>query len=168
MRYTPFEDIDRLFERMSERPAARGWSPLSETWSRMDDNRMDDNRMDVDVAEYDDEIVVMADLPGFEREEIDVTIDEGALRIHAERERESEHRSGDERGADGELMTRERGSRQTYLHRERRHESVSRRIDLPRAVREDEATAHYRNGVLTVTLPRSVDSEDDSHRIDVE
>lgn len=165
MRYTPFEDIDRLFERMSDAPAARGWSPWGETWSRMGGNRMD-----VDVAEYDDEVVVMADLPGFEREEIDVTIVEGTLRIHAERERESEYGSGDEGAPDdgGELMNRESGSPQTYLHRERRHESVSRRIDLPRAVREDEASAHYRNGVLTVTLPLDVDRDDDSHRIDVE
>nr|WP_245883285.1 Hsp20/alpha crystallin family protein [Halalkaliarchaeum desulfuricum] len=165
MRYTPFEDIDRLFERMSESPAARRWGPLGETWSRTDDNRMD-----VDVAEYDDEIVVMADLPGFEREEIDVTIDEGSLRIHAERERESEHGSGNEghrSGDDTEPMGRDSGSRQTYLHRERRHESVSRRISLPRSVREDVASAHYRNGVLTVTLPLSVD-RDDGHRIDVE
>lgn len=156
MRYTPFEDIDRLFDRMTDRPDLRSWGPWTDAW----------NRMDVDVAEYDDEIVVMADLPGFEREDIDVTIDDSRLLIRAEREHESERgTAADEDGRERD----ERDARRAYLHRERRHESVSRRIDLPHAVRDDEATANYRNGVLTVTLPLDVEASDEGgHRIDVD
>lgn len=160
MRYTPFEDIDRLVDRMMDRPGARGWAPWMETW---------ESRMDVDVAEYDDEIVVMADLPGYDRENIDVTIDEGTLTIRAEREHESEHGTGPADDSDEEGREIERRAERAYLRRERRHESVSRRIDLPRAVREEDAAARYSNGVLTVTLPFDVDeSADAGHRIDVE
>ncbi len=113
---------------------------------------------DVDVAEYDDEVIVMADLPGFDRENIDVRADDGRITIHAERDAERE-------GASAEAGVEEG----RYLRRERRHESVTRSVDLHADLLESDATATYQNGVLTVTLPkRSPANGDDSHRIDVE
>jgi len=101
------------------------------------------------VAEYDDEFVVMADLPGYDREDIDVRATEGRLTITAEHDAASE--DADRR----------------YLRRERRHESVTRSVDLPGPV-VDDASATYRHGVLTITLPKAADeTTDDAHRIDV-
>jgi len=88
------------------------------------------------VAEYDDEFVVMADLPGYDREDIDVRATEGRLTITAEHDAASE--DADRR----------------YLRRERRHESVTRSVDLPGPVVDEDASATYRHGVLTITLPR--------------
>ena len=104
---------------------------------------------DIDVAEYDDELVVMADLPGFDREEIDVRVRDDRLTIGAERD-----------------ASREDTDRR-YLRRERRHESVTRTVDLPTTVRTEDATATYRHGVLTVTIPLDVVDADEGHRIDV-
>ncbi|PAU85221.1 heat-shock protein Hsp20 [Halorubrum salipaludis] len=109
---------------------------------------------DIDVAEYDDEFVVMADLPGYDREDIDVRATEGRLTISAER------------GADPEIAESEDADRR-YLRRERRHESITRSVDLPGHVVDEDASATYRHGVLTVTLPKAVDEAADGHRIDV-
>lgn len=102
----------------------------------------------IDVAAHDDEIVVTADLPGFDRDAIEVRVDGGRLVVAAKRDTE-----------------RETDDHQ-YIRRERRHESVARTIDLPEHARADDADATYRNGVLTVTVPLAV-TDDAGHRIDV-
>ncbi|QWC19522.1 Hsp20/alpha crystallin family protein [Halorubrum sp. 2020YC2] len=104
---------------------------------------------DIDVAEYDDEFVVMTDLPGFDREEIDVRARGDRLTIAAERDAERE--DPDRR----------------YLRRERRHESVTRSVNLPPTARSEDATATYRHGVLTATIPLDAPNADEGHRIDV-
>ncbi|MXR42530.1 Hsp20 family protein [Halobaculum sp. WSA2] len=141
---TPFDDMNRMFDRMSRNV---GRMDLGEF------DRMRRSGVDVDVAEYDDEVAVMADLPGFETEDIDLTVRDGVLSIRAEREISRDE--GDDAGA--------------YLRRERRSESMRRSITLPAEIHEDDASATYANGVLTVTLPKvHADEEgDEGHRIDV-
>jgi HSP20 family protein len=142
-RYTPFDDIEQFF----------GRSPFGGDRARGRDRRT----ADVDIAEYDDELVVMADLPGYDREDIDVRAADGRLTITAERD-EMVRDDGDAAGNDAGR----------YLRRERRHESVTRTIDLPSSVVEAEADATYRHGVLTVTLPKVAEDTDHGHRIDIE
>ncbi|MFC6990043.1 Hsp20/alpha crystallin family protein [Haloplanus sp. GCM10025708] len=95
----------------------------------------------VDVAEWDGEFLVIADLPGFEREDIDVRLTDHTLHIDAE------HVAEHEPEAD------------RWLRRERARTSVSRRIELPEAIDEDSVSATYENGVLTVTLPKESTTE---------
>jgi HSP20 family protein len=141
-RHTPFDDIEQFF--------SRGPFGGDRAWGS--DRRM----ADVDIAEYDDEFVVVADLPGYDREDIDIRAADGRLTITAERDQTMRD--------DGEAEESDTGR---YLRRERRHESVTRTIDLPSSVVETEASATYQNGVLTVTLPKVTDDEDEGHRIDV-
>ena len=145
-RSNPFDELEQFFGRSPL------WGDRNRTWGREDAwGRKAGHGADVDVADYDDEFVVMADLPGYDREHIEVHAADGRLTISAERDAETE-------GGEGR-----------YLRRERRHESVTRTIDLPAAVIEEEASAAYRHGVLTVTLPKERgDDGDDGHRIDVE
>lgn len=154
---------------MTDRTGARSRGPWLDLF---------ESSMDVDIAEYDDEIVVMADLPGFERADIRVSIADETLAIHAKREQDFEGESQQDPALASEAPT-DKGARKhggddtrtegAYLHRERRHESVSRHIDLPHPVSEDDATATYRNGVLTVTLPLAIDRlPEKSHQIDIE
>lgn len=111
-----------------------------------------EHQMDVDVRDGDEEFVIVADLPGFEKEDIDLAIDERTLVISTSRETHEE--SDDESGE--------------YIRRERRHESMRRTLRLPETVMADDATASYKNGVLTVTIPKEQDDAEDSHRIDIE
>lgn len=117
--------------------------------------RMGQSGTSVDVADNGEEFVVAADLPGFDTEDIDVSIREDVLRIEAEHEEERDE------GAEGD---RDEGR---YIRRERRHQSVGRSVTLPERVDEESVTAEYRNGVLTVTLPKSSAQDDDSHQIDI-
>jgi HSP20 family protein len=136
-RTNPFDEIEQFF----------GRTPFGgdRAWGR------DLRTTDVDIAEYDDEFVVMADLPGYDREDIDVRATDGRITISAEHD--TEHEDGDRR----------------YLRRERRHESVTRSVDLPASVIESDATATFQNGVLTVTLPKEMNTDSDGgHHIDVE
>jgi HSP20 family protein len=148
-RQNPFDEIQRAFDRMSRQFDDNQWGSWGIGGARAQANA----GISLDVAEYDDQVVVMADLPGYDREEIDLTVDSDRLTIRAERSRGADH--DDEAG--------------NYVRRERRHESISRSLRLPVRVDESGASATYTNGVLTVRLPKLELSEPDSgHRIDVE
>ncbi len=133
---TPFDEIDRMFDRMT-----RGFDGSPGRGART---------TPIDLAEYDDELVIVVDLPGFDSEDIDVTLEGDRLTIAAIQEDEIDESNG------------------AYIHRERRSSSVRRTVTLPVEVQEDTASATYTNGVLTVTLPKVTEGESDSaHHIDV-
>lgn len=142
-RGNPFDEIEELFDRMS-----RNFNDMGRQFQGGGVGSM--GGMNVDVAEQDDEYVVTADLPGFEKDEIDVTVDGRRLTIHAERGRQTESNEADR-----------------YLRQERHHEQMSRTVTLPGEIAEDRTSATHQNGVLTVTLPKR-QSESTGNRIDVE
>ncbi|MBB2202124.1 Hsp20/alpha crystallin family protein [Gluconacetobacter tumulisoli] len=92
----------------------------------------------VEVAETDTEIRVTAELPGLTEKDITLSVDNGVMCLCGERRQESED------AASG--------------YSERRYGRFERRFTLPHDVKEDEATARFNNGVLTVTLPRSAEA----------
>ena len=132
----PFQEIEQIVDRMSREFGGGG--PFAAAAGSVA----------VDVEERDDEFVVTADVPGFEKEDIEVTLADRTLRIDAEREAETEAREAD------------------YLRRERQTTAASRSVRLPGDVEEEGIQATYKNGVLTVTLPKREGG--DGHRIDVE
>lgn len=108
----------------------------------------------VDVENADSSFVVAADLPGFDKDDIDVEVHDRTLHIDAVHEEETEaEETGDEET--------------TFIRRERSRESVSRTVTLPEDVDEDAASATFENGVLTVELPKSRAGEE-STNVDVE
>ena len=143
-RRNPFDEIERMFERMN-----RQFNELSEG-SQLPATTGGPQSVSMDVAEQDDEYVVTADLPGYKKADIDLSISERTLRV----------------GVDREESTDESNEEGTYIRRERRRQSVSRTITLPEEVEEDEASAAYNNGVLTVTLPKR-DRSSGSRSIDI-
>lgn len=142
MRNNPFDDLEEMLDRFSRQVesgmiggGARGLQfPGS---------------VAVDVADTDEEFVVTADLPGYNSEDIDLTLSEGTLRLEAAHEGEGEYEEGE------------------YIRRERTSKSVSRRIRLPEPVDEEAVSATFTNGVLTVTLPK-LGGDEESKRIDID
>lgn len=89
----------------------------------------------VELSENDKEIRVMAELPGMEEKDIEISLDDHQLVIRGEKKSET---SDDERG-----------------YSERSYGRFERRIGLPSQIDEDKVEAAFRNGVLTVRIPRT-------------
>ncbi len=90
----------------------------------------------VDVVETDEGYVVTADLPGYEKEDIDVRLSGTTLTISAERASEEEEQDGE------------------YVRQERSRESVTRSVRLGSRLDGGSTDATYNNGILTVTLAK--------------
>ncbi len=106
--------------------------------------------LDIDLLDRGDDYLVVADLPGFEKDEIDLRLRENVLFIHAEHE---------------ELEVEEDDS---YLRNERENRSVIGSVRLPEEVDEDQVSSRYHNGVLSVTLPKVDPSDSESNRIEID
>jgi len=90
----------------------------------------------MDIYETPEEVVVIADMPGINKENIEVKITEKNITINAETKKEEEI---EEEG----YYIRERGKLDLY-----------RRLPLPKQVKADQAKATYSNGTLKITLPK--------------
>lgn len=174
-RRDPFTEIENLLERMG-----REFESLDDTLGAP---RLAGARdLAVDVFEDDETVTVVADLPGFDEDEIEVELRDDALSIAATHETESEISIGEDTDegsdagdepADGDAdagtddATAETDDIVRYHRRERRKRAVSRRVPIPAPVERDGASASYDGGVLTVTLPKRSESDADGHSIDV-
>lgn len=91
----------------------------------------------VDVLDDKDKLTVKAEVPGFKREDLDVSVHENTLIISGERKSDEEKKDGE------------------FYRSERFYGKFHRSISLPSTVDTAKIQAKYRDGVLTVTLPKS-------------
>ena len=145
-RSNPFSEFETFFERM-----ARNFEEMPR--ARMGRWDTDLSAFPMDLEDEGEEFVLTADLPGYEKSDIDISLDGRSLTLSAHREHEHESEGDDDA---------------MYIRRERRSESVSRSVSLPSDVDAESASATYSNGVLTVTVPKVHVEEDEGHRIDIE
>lgn len=130
-RWDPFRDLSVLQERMNRlfEDAGRGRrtdEPASTTtWSPA-----------VDIFETEGEIVVKAELPGVDRKDITLNLENNVLMLKGERRFEKE--------------TKE----ENYHRIERAYGGFSRAFSIPAIVDEEKIRADYRDGVLKIALPK--------------
>ena len=91
----------------------------------------------VDVIDTGDDLLIRADMPGVKAEKLKITLSGNTLTLRGEIEAEAEIEDA------------------SYLHRERRVSGYTRSIPLPGAIEANEAQAVFRDGVLSLTLPKS-------------
>lgn len=91
----------------------------------------------VDVLDDKDKLTVKAELPGFKREDLDVSVHDNNLVISGERKSDEEKKDGE------------------FYRSERFYGKFHRSISLPSTVDTGKIQAKYRDGVLTVTLPKT-------------
>ena len=94
-----------------------------------------------DIQETEKEVIVTSELPGVEKDGIEIDVSEDRIEISAERKHEEEK---EEEG---------------YVHRERSYGSFKSAFSLPAAVDPGKAKATYKNGVLEVALPKTKPSK---------
>jgi len=131
-RWDPFRDLSILQERMNrvfEDAAGRGWkgeepSPTT-SWSPA-----------VDIYETDNQIMVQAELPGIEKKDIALQLENNVLTLKGERRFEKE-------------------TKQENYHRiERSYGGFSRAFTIPTIVDEEKIRADYKDGILKIELPK--------------
>ena len=99
----------------------------------------------VELVETEQGLRVSAELPGLDEKDVELTIDDGVLTLRGEKR--------------AETTDKERG------YSERSYGRFERAIALPFAVEEDKTEASFKNGVLSVTLPRSAKAPERGRRI---
>jgi HSP20 family protein len=95
----------------------------------------------VDVSEGKKHVTVKAEIPGMDKNDIDVSLEDGFLRIQGEKKHESEE------------------SDENIYRRESSWGRFSRIIELPAEVEESDVEAKYKNGVLTIKLKKTKESQ---------
>jgi HSP20 family protein len=95
----------------------------------------------LDLYEDKDNLFVKMDLPGMKREEIEVSLHEGSLSISGERKSEQKHEAAE------------------VYRAERFFGRFQRTVTLPTPVAADKVKAEYKDGILTITLPKTEEAK---------
>lgn len=131
-------DVNRIFE---------------DFWRRFDRplgmERWDAGGPRADIAETENALEVSIELPGIDQKEVEVSLTDGALTIKGEKKSEREE------------------SKKGYYLSERSFGSFFRTIPLPSGIDTEKVDAAFKNGVLTVTLPKTHDAFSRTRKIEV-
>lgn len=135
-----FDEMDRMFEQM-DRMLDNMWGRVSDRETGLSPWHRSETAFDLHENEAGDGYTLVVDLPGFEKDEIEVRATDSHVMIDATHESEDEH---------------------SFQHR-----NVNERFTIPSDVEIDDVSASYHNGVLQLELPVSGDLES-GHRIEIE
>jgi HSP20 family protein len=133
-------DVNRLFEEVF-----RGFDGGLPSIGRT--SRYSGNWPSVEISDNDKEIRVTAEVPGLEEKDIEILLDDGVLTLKGEKRSETEDK--------------DRQFSERYYGRFERH------IRLGYEIEEDKIDARFRNGVLSVTLPKSAKAQSQTKRIEI-
>lgn len=126
-------DIDQVFDNMMQ-----AWRDRDHDWGWNDNETA---AYPCDIREENGRILVDAELPGFTREEVKVTLEKGVLSISAEHKEEKKKQQNG----------------RNFLQ-ERRYRRIQRSFTLPAAVNESKVDASLKDGVLHLALEKSKES----------
>jgi HSP20 family protein len=132
MRWVPFRELEEVSDRLNRmfpRPATR--TNGKETMI------VADWTPTVDISETDGEYQIKAEIPDVKKEDVKVTLEDGVLTIQGERKQEKE----------------EKGKK--YHRVERSYGSFVRSFSLPDVIDEEKVKAEFKDGVLSLHLPKS-------------
>lgn len=135
---SPFEEMDHLFNQMWE---GGFFSPFQSHWPNWAPFRAFEDRLPhVDVIDRENEVLVRAEIPGLDKEHLDVSLSDEYLTIKGE-----EH---EEKREEGE-----------YYRSEIRHGSFTRTVHLPAQVDGEKAKAEFQDGILKISIPKMEQSK---------
>lgn len=131
----PFEEMERFFDRIFPRGWLRpfAWEPVG--WGEMTP-LFEPNALKIDVIDKEAEVLVRAEVPGIDRKDLDVSLDDNLLTIRGRVARETKE------------------EKENYYRREIARGEVSRTVLLPAAVDGGKAATELKDGVLELRLPK--------------
>ena len=94
--------------------------------------------MKTDIKEKGDKYIIDVDLPGYEKENIDLEIEDGYLKVTAKVNKDVDESDEDEK----------------YIHKERYYGECSRSFYIGKNIKEEDIRAAFKNGILTLTIPK--------------
>ncbi len=133
---TPFKEFDRMRREMD-----RLWDSFLER--KPSSTKEDEFLPAIDLSETENDLVVKCEVPGMEPKDIDISLSDGMLTIKGEKKLENEEKKAN------------------YHLVERSYGAFTRSIQLPKGVHADGINASYKNGILTVTLPKSEEAKNE-------
>lgn len=133
-------------------PFGRNAFDLFSIWNDMDKNydSMPVNACKTDIKDVGDKYVMESELPGFNKEDIKLDINGEFLVISAEHTTETE----------------EKNDKTKYIRRERKFGSYKRSFDIS-DVDAESISAEYKNGILTIDLPKKKPAEPVAKRLEI-
>jgi len=141
----PFRDLTSIQERMNQIFE----DALSRSRGRDEGLRTGMWTPAVDIYERNDAVVVKAELPGVEKEQISVEVKDGILTLRGERKFERDVKE------------------ESYHRIERSYGTFMRSFSLPVSVDQDKVKAAFRDGVLEVELPKKEQAKPKQVRVDI-
>ena len=134
--------VEHMFQNMWHNPFSREKLPDFTTYSPFG------KLPKIDVIDRDKEIFVKAELPGFDKEDLDISIANNQLVIKAKSCHEEKEEKGD------------------YLKQEISKSEIYRSLLLPADVEEENVTTSFKNGVLKLTIPKQKKSQRNQIKLD--
>jgi HSP20 family protein len=141
----PMGDFDRMFEDFLGRRPRLFWP---EPWWPA--AAMKITTPAVDLFEEKDDIVVKAELPGMEKDNIEVNLSGNRLTIKGERKQEAEVK------------------KEGYYKSERSYGAFARTLELPREVQTEKVKAAFKNGILEIRLPKTEETKKKETQVKVD
>ncbi|MCI0454258.1 MAG: Hsp20/alpha crystallin family protein [Candidatus Dadabacteria bacterium] len=147
IKWSPPKEMERWFEDFFEEPfLPRMWRKFP-SWRRL--KELQEISPSVDMFDKKDEIIVKAEVPGVEKENINISVSNNTLTIKGETKKEEEVKEED------------------YYYAERSYGSFSRMLNLPAKVKADKVKASFKNGVLEIHLPKAEESKPKEVKVEV-
>lgn len=148
--WRPFDSLRRNIDRLFDEVDRGFWgSPLRLSFADFEPRWLMETAPAVDVAEKDQAYEITAELPGMDQNNIEVKLSDGVLTIKGEKRQETEEK------------------KKNYYVSERRYGSFERSFQVPDTVDAEKIEAAFSKGVLTVTLPKSVEAQKSAKTIAV-
>lgn len=130
----PFENFDHMLEHFFDRGWMRPLFKDSPVWDRF--SMFEPRSPRIDMIDRDSEFLIRAEVPGIDRKDLDVSINDNTVTIKGHRETETKEEKGE------------------YYRCEISRGSFARTLPLPSDVDPDKANAIFKDGILELTLPK--------------
>lgn len=145
---SPFEEMDRLMQRMAEGIFPRGWlRPWR--WEWPDLPALPEVRWPrVDVVDREEDVLVRAEIPGVDKKDLEISVTDNALTIKGATKREQKEEKGE------------------YYRHEISEASFARTVALPADVDGTRAKASSKDGMVEIVIPKLAKSKRHTIKVD--